>query len=44
MNGLRKNSLNIFLFIVWLGLGLSLTSARAEERAGWRPQARGIHD
>jgi len=34
MNGLRKNSLNIFLFVVWLGLGLSLTSARAESVPG----------
>ncbi|MGI9199888.1 MAG: hypothetical protein ACR2QL_02425 [Woeseiaceae bacterium] len=30
MNGLRKNLMNILLFILWLGLGLSLTSARAE--------------
>jgi len=30
MNGLRKNSLNILLFIIWLGMGLTLTTARAE--------------
>jgi hypothetical protein len=34
MNGLRKNSLNICLFIFWLGLGFSLTLARAEDASG----------
>jgi hypothetical protein len=31
MNYLRKNTINVLLFLLWLGLGLSLTSVRAEE-------------
>ena len=31
MKGLRKNTLNILLFILWLGMGLSLTTARADD-------------
>ena len=31
MNYLRKNTMNVLLFLLWLGLGLSLTTARADE-------------
>jgi hypothetical protein len=31
MKGLRKNTLNILLFILWLGMGVSLTTARADD-------------
>ena len=31
MNYLRKNTINVLLFLLWLGLGLSLTTARADE-------------
>ena len=34
MNGLRKNALNILLFLLWLGMGLSLATARAEDVPG----------
>jgi hypothetical protein len=30
----RKNTLNILLFLIWLGMGLSLTTARAERAEG----------
>jgi hypothetical protein len=31
MNYLRKNTMNFLLFLLWLGLGLSLTTAHADE-------------
>ncbi len=31
MKYLRKNTMNFLLFLLWLGLGLSLTTARADE-------------
>jgi hypothetical protein len=31
MNYLRKNTMNVLLFLLWLGLGLSVTTARADE-------------
>ena len=34
MNQFRKNSLNYLLFIVWLGIGVVLTTARAENTPG----------
>lgn len=34
MRALRRNVLNILLFILWLGMGVSLTTARAEDMPG----------
>ena len=34
MQNLRNNSLNILLFMLWLGLGLALTTARADDMPG----------
>jgi hypothetical protein len=31
MNFLRKNTINVLLCLLWLGLGLSLTTAHADE-------------
>ena len=38
MRYLRKHTLNILLFILWLGMGLSLATARADEVAAWWQQ------
>ncbi len=34
MTFLRKNTMNILLFILWVGMGASLTTAHAEIQAG----------
>jgi hypothetical protein len=31
MNYLRKNTMNVLLCLLWLGLGLSLTTAHSDE-------------
>jgi hypothetical protein len=33
----RRNILNILLFVLWIGLALSLTTAKAEETNDFEP-------